>query len=149
MAQPLMTMNNNQFLYEADENLGFMNSDFVKIRQNLLNLLSNAAKFTDNGTITFTIRIEKENQDDWIVFSIKDTGCGITPEQLTKLFKPFTQADSSTTRKFGGTGLGLTLVKQYSEMLGGNIIVESTLNQGTTFIMRIPRGNVDEIAHSA
>jgi len=149
MAQPLVSMNNNQLVYEADENLGLMNSDFVKIRQNLLNLLSNAAKFTENGTITFSIHIEKQNHGDWIVFSVKDTGCGITPEQLKKLFSPFTQADSSTTRKFGGTGLGLTLVKRYSEMLGGDIIVDSASNQGTTFTMRIPRGDVDEIAQHA
>lgn len=149
MAQPLMNMNNNKLVYEADENLGLMNSDFVKIRQNLLNLLSNAAKFTESGTITLSIRIEKDKGEDWIVFSVKDTGCGITPEQLQKLFRPFTQADSSTTRKFGGTGLGLTLVKRYSEMLGGDIFVDSTSGQGTTFTMKIPRGNVEEIAQPA
>ncbi|WP_338453726.1 PAS domain S-box protein [Candidatus Bealeia paramacronuclearis] len=144
MAQPLMKLNHNEFILEDSQNLGLMNSDFVKLRQNLLNLLSNAAKFTENGKISLSIRIEKNKKEDWLVFSVRDTGCGITPQQLKKLFNPFVQADTSTTRKYGGTGLGLTLVKRYTEMMGGSIAVESISGQGTTFVMRLPRGNIEE-----
>ncbi|MEB3701360.1 PAS domain response regulator [Candidatus Bealeia paramacronuclearis] len=142
MVEALMKMNQNQLILEIDKNLGLMHSDFVKIRQNLLNLLSNAAKFTENGKIVLTVKVEP---NDWILFSVQDSGCGITSEQLEKLFNPFIQADSSTTRKHGGTGLGLSLFKRYTELLDGTTSVESIPNQGSTFSMRLPRGDVDDI----
>ena len=91
------------------------------------------------------VSLNNKDDGDLIVFSVKDTGCGITTQQTEKLFNPFVQADISTTRKYGGTGLGLTLVRRYTEMLGGTITVESTPGEGTTFIMSLPRGDVENI----
>ncbi len=119
-----------------------MRSDEAKLRQCLLNLLGNAAKFTNRGTVELAVRKEPgpegESGAAWAVFDVTDTGIGMTPEQLSRVFESFSQADSSISRRFGGTGLGLTLTKQYCEMIGGLLSVKSTLNRGTTFTMKVP-----------
>jgi CheY-like chemotaxis protein len=108
------------------------------MRQILLNLLSNAGKFTEHGHITLRAMRECSNATDWISISVTDTGIGITPNQLNRLFAEFTQADPSTTRKYGGTGLGLALSRRLCMLLGGDISVESTLGCGSTFTVRVP-----------
>jgi CheY-like chemotaxis protein/anti-sigma regulatory factor (Ser/Thr protein kinase) len=115
-----------------------MHADLTKVRQALFNLLSNAAKFTENGTVTLTVERETVEGDDWLRFSVADTGIGMTPEQLGKLFQPFSQADASTTRKFGGTGLGLALTQRLCQMMGGDINVESAPGKGSTFTIWLP-----------
>ena len=115
--------------------LGAMHSDITRVRQILLNLLSNAAKFTENGTITLAV---SRLDEDRVRFAVSDTGIGMTPEQLAKLFQRFQQADASTTRQFGGTGLGLALTKAFAAMLGGEIEVSSTYGSGSTFAVSLP-----------
>ena len=110
-------------------------SDITKVRQILLNLISNACKFTENGTISLDVSLD----DDWINFEVSDTGIGIDDEQLENIFHPFQQADSSTTRKFGGSGLGLAISRHYCEMMNGELSVESNNNQGSTFKLKLPR----------
>jgi CheY-like chemotaxis protein len=109
----------------------------------LFNLLSNACKFTEQGTITLEVDRESVNGDEWINFSVRDSGIGMSPEQTLKLFQAFTQADTSTTRKYGGTGLGLAISQKFCQMMGGEITVESVLGQGSRFTVRIP-ADVDE-----
>ena len=130
--------NNNEIVLLCPNDAGVMKSDMVKLRQTLFNLLSNATKFTENGTVQLSVSIEEAEEVDWITFSVSDTGIGMSKEQLAKLFVPFAQADVSTTRKYGGTGLGLTICNHFVEMLGGNLKVESTLGQGSTFTLRLP-----------
>ena len=114
-------------------------SDVTKIRQMLLNLLSNASKFTEAGTITLSVgHAPGEDGTDWITLSVSDTGIGMTEEQLSKLFQRFQQADASTTRKFGGTGLGLAITKAFSTMLGGDIEVASAPGRGSVFTIKLP-----------
>jgi signal transduction histidine kinase len=137
-AQPLMESNDNQLIIETPEDLGTMFTDVTKLRQILLNLLSNAAKFTQNGEVHVSFNREPRNDEDWIRFSVRDTGIGITDEQMTKLFKPFTQADASTTRKYGGTGLGLAITKSFAQMMGGDIIALSVPGKGSTFTVELP-----------
>jgi hypothetical protein len=116
-----------------------MNTDQTKLRQGLLNLLSNAAKFTKGGLVTLEVRREtRADGAAWIVFKVKDSGIGMTPEQMGRLFQAFTQADSSTTRNFGGTGLGLTITRHFCMMLGGGVDVESTPGEGSTFTISLP-----------
>lgn len=137
--QPLVEQNNNQLIVNRTDNYKSMYSDVTKVRQILFNLLSNANKFTEEGTIELTIHsAQNEQQQDCITISVKDTGIGMTPEQLGKLFKAFTQADASTTRKYGGTGLGLVITKRFCEMMGGNISVESEYGVGSTFTVQLP-----------
>jgi len=143
--QPLMTEENNKFKLEYDDTeLGMLHSDPVKIKQILLNMLSNAAKFTHDGNITLRINPRQEEGQDWVVFSVNDTGIGMEPSRLQQLFKPFTQADVTTTRVYGGTGLGLSITKHFCEMLGGQIEVSSNLGGGSTFTVSLPR-KVDDI----
>ncbi|RMH02287.1 MAG: PAS domain S-box protein [Chloroflexi bacterium] len=134
IATPLMQQNENKFLVERPSSLGEITSDPLKIQQILLNLLSNAAKFTRQGTVCLTVTREPS----WVVVNVTDTGIGIPPDQVDSLFEPFTQADNSTTREFGGTGLGLAISQQFCQMLGGEITVESEPGSGTTFCMRLP-----------
>ncbi|MCV6638816.1 response regulator [Candidatus Albibeggiatoa sp. nov. NOAA] len=124
--------------------LGSMHSDLTKIRQSLLNLLSNACKFTEQGQIKLTVERFSEDDMDWIRFTVSDTGIGMTEEQQSKLFQAFTQADASTTRKYGGTGLGLVITKRFAEMLGGDVTVESVHGQGSTFVFHLPTHTVSE-----
>jgi signal transduction histidine kinase len=138
IAGPLMAKNNNELRVTADPALNEMRSDEAKLRQCLTNLLGNAAKFTDHGTIDLKVRRELRAGGDWAVFDVTDTGIGMDEQQMARIFESFTQADTSIRRRFGGTGLGLSLTKQYTEMLGGVLTVQSVPNQGTTFTMKIP-----------
>ena len=115
-----------------------MRSDVTKLRQMLFNLLSNASKFTERGTITLRVDRESANGSGWVSFSVSDTGIGMTPEQTSKLFQAFTQADTSTTRKYGGTGLGLAISQKFCHLMGGEITIESVVGQGSTFKVRLP-----------
>jgi len=133
----LAEKNNNTFEVFMSEDLGTMSSDLTKVRQCLLNLLSNACKFTEKGTIVLDVRREADSEGDWMVFTVRDLGVGMSPEQLERVFDAFAQADASTTRKYGGTGLGLAISQKVAQMLGGEISVESKLGEGSTFTLRI------------
>ena len=109
------------------------------MRQALLNLMSNANKFTERGTITVQARQAQDNGRDWITIAVADTGIGMTPEQMGKLFQEFSQASSTTASKYGGTGLGLAISKRFCEMMGGDITVDSKSGRGSTFTIRLPR----------
>ncbi len=135
---PLVEQNNSVLELEMGDRVGYMVADLTKLRQNLMNLLSNAAKFTEGGRICVKVERESEAEKEWIVFQVADTGVGMTPEQKTKIFEAFTQADLSTTRKFGGTGLGLAITQHFCHMMSGEILVESEQGKGSTFTMRIP-----------
>lgn len=138
MVIPLFSKNGNILKIECSKDIGYWQTDVTKIRQSLLNLLSNANKFTDKGIITLHIdRVMKEDKQ-FIQLKVSDTGIGMTPEQLNRMFQAFSQADASTTRKYGGTGLGLFITKSFCTMLGGFIKVESVVDKGTTFTMEIP-----------
>jgi PAS domain S-box-containing protein len=134
VVDPLAKKNSNQLVIEKPPELGFIRADATKVRQCLLNLLSNACKFTSNGTV----RLYALRDEGWITFEVSDTGIGMTKEQMAKLFRAFQQADSSTTRKFGGTGLGLAISRRFCQIMNGDITVRSEPGQGTTFTMRIP-----------
>ncbi len=136
--QSLVAKKRNHLEVRLDPNLGGMDSDLTKIRQILLNLLSNAAKFTEDGRITLAAERRGGEGEGRILFSVTDTGVGMTEEQLGRLFQRFTQADSSTTRRFGGTGLGLSLTRAFADMLDGTVSVESEPGQGTTFTVSLP-----------
>ncbi len=135
---PLVAKNGNNLTINCAENLGIMHADLTKVRQSLFNLLSNASKFTENGTITLTVSRQNIDERDWIQFQVSDTGIGMTPEQMGRLFQAFTQADASTTRKYGGTGLGLAITKKFCQMMGGDIMVESIFGKGSTFTVQLP-----------
>jgi len=132
---PLAGKNGNAFELCCPEDIGTMRTDLTKLRQTLFNLLSNACKFTENGKITLDI---SRCADGMISFAVSDTGIGMTPEQQGKLFDEFSQADASTTRKYGGTGLGLAISRRFCRMLGGDIIVQSSLGGGSTFTAILP-----------
>ena len=134
----LVARKDNKLVLEAADDLGTMRTDAVKLRQCLFNLLSNAAKFTESGTITLSVRREVNGGTDWVVFAVRDDGIGMTPEQVSRLFQRFTQADDTTTRKFGGTGLGLALSRAFARLMGGDVAVESVEGEGTTFTIRLP-----------
>ncbi|MEG4961046.1 MULTISPECIES: CHASE4 domain-containing protein [unclassified Microcoleus] len=140
--EPLFLRNANRLNVDCPNNIGELHSDQIKLTQILFNLLSNAAKFTHKGTIKLSVERIKNDENDWdserLIFKCTDTGIGITPEQLEKLFQPFTQADASTTRKYGGTGLGLAIAQKYSQMLGGEITVNSEFGKGSTFTLTLP-----------
>ncbi|AWN45259.1 histidine kinase [Methylobacterium terrae] len=126
-------------LGEGDgKDLGHAHTDATKLRQCLINLLSNAAKFTEGGTITLSAAREHREGGDRLRFTVADTGIGMSEEQLSRLFQRFTQADASTTRRFGGTGLGLAITRAFARMLGGEITVESRVGEGTTFTLELP-----------
>jgi PAS domain S-box-containing protein len=154
--EPLVEKNTNTLKVICSLNLGMMYADRTKMRQVLLNLLSNAAKFTHQGTITMTVNRqtspfalyatepdrdnEKTDSDSysWICIRVNDTGIGMTPDQIDQIFEPFTQADGSTTRQYGGTGLGLAISRRFCQMMGGDITVESQENVGSTFTVDLP-----------
>jgi CheY-like chemotaxis protein len=136
--QPLIDNKSNQFQLRIINPLGEIHTDLTKTRQILLNLLSNAAKFTEQGSIRLEAMRKTISNAEWIYFRVSDDGIGMTPEQQTKLFQPFTQLDASTTRRFGGTGLGLTIVKNFLDLMGGNINVTSTFGQGSAFTVQLP-----------
>ncbi len=135
---PLIGNKSNQLIAKCSDTVGSMKADLTKVRQSLLNLLSNASKFTEQGTVTLTVNRYYQDGQSWLSFEVSDSGIGMTPEQMNKLFQAFSQADASTTRKYGGTGLGLAITKQFCQMMGGDITVESQINQGSTFTIHLP-----------
>jgi signal transduction histidine kinase len=137
--EPLAAKNGNRVTVHCDGAIKSLHADQMRLRQALLNLLSNANKFTERGTISVDARHRQENGHDWITIAVADTGIGMTPEQMGKLFQEFSQADASTTRKYGGTGLGLAISKRFCEMMGGDITVESEPGKGSVFTVRLPR----------
>jgi signal transduction histidine kinase len=137
--EPMATKNGNRIIIECPADLGTMHADQTRFRQSLLNLASNANKFTEKGTITIAARQGQESSRDWITLAVTDTGIGMTPEQMGKLFQEFSQADASTSRKYGGTGLGLAISRRFCQMMGGDITVESEPGKGSVFTVRLPR----------
>jgi len=136
--RPLVEKNANTLQVHCAADLGTMHADLTMVRQSLFNLLSNACKFTENGTITLEASRELIGGVDWIKFSVSDTGIGMAPDQMEKLFQPFVQGDASTSRKFGGTGLGMTITHRFCQMMGGEISAKSEPGRGTTFTIRLP-----------
>ncbi|MEP7325076.1 MAG: GAF domain-containing protein [Gemmatimonadota bacterium] len=136
--QPLVTRNGNTLKADWADNLGTMRADVTRVRQILLNLLSNASKFTERGTLRLEVKREPSPAGERVVFAVHDTGVGMTEEQLGRLFQAFSQAEASTSAKYGGTGLGLAISKKFAEMMGGDIVVTSTPGKGTTFTVRLP-----------
>jgi hypothetical protein len=137
-AQPLVDKNGNQFEVEVADPLGSAHQDLTKLRQSLFNLLSNAAKFTNQGAITLAVERESVDGGDWLVFGISDTGIGIEADKLDHVFEEFSQADDSTTRNYGGTGLGLAISRRFCRLLGGDLTLESRRGEGSTFTIRLP-----------
>jgi PAS domain S-box-containing protein len=136
--QPLVEKNANNIKIHSADDLGTMYTDLIKVREGLVNLLGNASKFTEHGTIRLDAARQTFDGADWITFSVSDTGIGMTPEQIKKLFQPFSQAEASMTHKYGGTGLGLEITRRFCEILGGDITVKSVLGVGSTFTIRLP-----------
>jgi signal transduction histidine kinase/CheY-like chemotaxis protein len=136
--QPMVEKNANTLHIERAPDLGAMHADQIKVRQGLFNLLSNAVKFTQEGKITLDAGRQFMDGSEWIVFRVADTGIGLSPEQIVKLFQDFTQADASTTRKFGGTGLGLALTRRFCQMMGGDVTVHSVPGEGSIFTIKLP-----------
>src|ERR1700720_864189 len=137
--EPMATKNGNRLVIDCAADLGTIHADQTRFRQSLLNLASNANKFTEKGTITIAAHQGQENGRDWITVAVADTGIGMTPEQMGKLFQEFSQASSATASKYGGTGLGLAISKRFCQMMGGDITVESQPGCGSTFTIRLPR----------
>lgn len=115
-----------------------MRTDVTRVRQVLFNLLSNACKFTTGGTITLEVERETTEETSWMLFRVRDTGIGMTSEQIGKLFQEFSQADARTARQYGGTGLGLARTQHFCRMMGGDVRVQSAVGQGSTFTVRLP-----------
>jgi signal transduction histidine kinase/pSer/pThr/pTyr-binding forkhead associated (FHA) protein len=136
--RPLIEKHSIKLHVDSPPNPGLMHADHTRIRQILLNLLSNACKFTDGGDIFMSVEREMTDGEDWIVFRVRDTGIGMNEEQQSKLFRPFTQVDSSTTRRYGGTGLGLAISRRFCQMMNGGISVQSEPGKGSTFTFRLP-----------
>jgi signal transduction histidine kinase len=147
--RPLAQRNGNTLVVHSPDHLGTMHADLTKVRQVLINLLSNACKFTEQGTITLQVSREMQNGSEWITVEVIDTGIGMNAEQIDKLFQAFSQADTSTTRKYGGTGLGLAISRRYCQMMGGDITVESAVDQGSTFTIHLPAEMTDPKAKDA
>jgi len=136
--QPQCKKNGNTLETHIDSQLDSMHADLIKVRQILVNLLSNATKFTKNGTILLTLSKKIIDEKSCILFGVTDSGIGISPQHLGKIFQEFSQADSATTRQYGGTGLALAISKRFCEMMSGSITVDSTIGEGSTFVMCIP-----------
>jgi signal transduction histidine kinase len=134
--RPLFDRRMNELNVKVEPGLGEMRSDAGKLRQCLLNLLSNAAKFTENGRVT--LEVQRANADQ-IRFRVSDTGMGIPQEQLNRLFEPFMQGDASTAQRFGGTGLGLALTKRFAKLMKGEVRVDSLPGEGSVFTLQLPR----------
>src|SRR5262245_17503594 len=138
-AGQLAEQNKNRLLVEAQDNLGTLTVDPMRLRQILLNLLSNAFKFTKEGEVTLRARRVAYGRD-WIELAVADTGIGMTAEQQAKLFEEFTQADATTAQRFGGTGLGLAITRKLPRRMGGDVTVTSELGKGSAFTVRLPSG---------
>ncbi|WP_428266737.1 response regulator [Haliangium sp.] len=139
MVGPLLRRNHNTLEIERPEEQVCMESDPAKIRQCLFNLLGNAAKFSHGSVVRVQTGYEQVEGEQWVMIRVKDEGIGMTPEQVELGFEPFTQGDDSLARKYGGTGLGLTITKAFCQLMGGEVSVESTLGEGSTFTMLLPR----------
>ena len=137
--EPMATKNGNRLVIDCPTDLGTIHADQTRFRQSLLNLASNANKFTEKGTITIAAHQAQENGRDWVTLAVADTGIGMTSEQMGKLFQEFSQASSATASKYGGTGLGLAISRRFCQMMGGDITVESEPGRGSTFTIRLPR----------
>jgi PAS domain S-box-containing protein len=160
--RPLVEQNGNTLAVHCPDDLGSMYADLTRVRQVLFNLLSNAAKFTHQGSITLEVSRQpahaneqigadaagdrQPESSDWITFRVIDTGIGMTEEQIRGLFKEFVQADASTTRKYGGTGLGLALSWRFCQMMGGDITVSSEVEEGSVFTVRLPATVAEQCA---
>jgi len=136
--RPMVEKNANTLYIQRAPDLGAMHADQIKVRQALFNLLSNAVKFTHEGNITLEAARQNMDGSEWIVFRVTDTGIGLSSEQIVKLFQDFTQADASTTRKFGGTGLGLVLTRSFCQMMGGDVTAHSVSGAGSIFTIKLP-----------
>ena len=141
--QLIIRTNNNRLEMDFSDELGLVHTDQTKLSQILLNLISNAAKFTQNGNIELTTEFFSKNSNPWFRVKVTDSGIGMTPEQCEKVFKDFVQADSGTTKRFGGTGLGLSITRRLCELLGGSILLDSKLGEGTTFTIELPQNTDD------
>ena len=135
---PLLERNKNSLVIERGKELGMAYQDMIKLSQILLNLLSNAAKFTHEGTITLHVNNTEEVGVNWLTFAVSDTGIGIAEDKIEHVFEEFAQADDSTTRDYGGTGLGLAISKRFCKLLGGDLTVQSGIGEGSTFTIRVP-----------
>jgi PAS domain S-box-containing protein len=151
IVQPLVDKHHNRLVVQCPGDVGEMYADQTKLRQALFNLLSNSCKFTEQGTVTVQVQRGALAGVEWLTFRVSDTGIGMTPEQLGRLFQPFSQAEATTSKKYGGTGLGLVLSRHFCQMMGGDITVESEPGQGTAFTIRLPREvlEADAASHSA
>jgi len=138
-AGQLAEKNQNRLIVEAQENVGALNADPLRLKQILLNLLSNACKFTKEGEVALRVRRVADGRD-WVELAVADSGIGMTAEQQAKLFQDFTQADSLTARRYGGTGLGLALSRKLARMMGGDVTVTSEPGKGSVFTVRLPGG---------
>ena len=138
LGEPLAQKGSNKLVFEGPETLGVIEGDQTRIRQCLLNLMSNACKFTENGIVTVRSSIDYIDDKKFVRFDVVDTGIGMTPEQQSKVFGEFSQAEDNTTAKFGGTGLGLSITKQLAEMMGGTIVLTSVIGEGSTFSLTVP-----------
>jgi signal transduction histidine kinase len=136
-AGQLAEKNKNRLVVEAQDNVGALTAHCVRLKQILLNLLSNACKFTKEGKVALRVRKVADGRD-WVELAVADTGIGLTAEQQAKLFQEFTQADSLTARRYGGTGLGLALSRKLARMMGGDVIVASEPGKGSVFTVRLP-----------
>ncbi|MGZ8408797.1 MAG: sensor histidine kinase [Hyphomicrobium sp.] len=137
-AAPLIAKKDNRLVLQMPADPGIIEIDGLKLRQSLLNLLSNAAKFTSRGRITLSVTRREERGEDRLILEVRDTGIGMSEEGLKKLFEEFSQAEADTSQKFGGTGLGLALTKRFCLLMGGSISVESRLGQGSSFTIDVP-----------
>jgi signal transduction histidine kinase len=135
---PMVEKNGNRLEVACAEPVGGVLGDQTRVRQVLVNLLSNACKFTENGLIRLEARRARRKGADWVEFRVTDTGIGMSPDQLDKLYRPFMQADASTTRKYGGTGLGLAISREFCSMMGGTLSAQSELGKGSVFTVRLP-----------
>ena len=147
--QPAAAKNGNSIHVHLADNVNMMRADITKVRQILFNLLSNACKFTDRGTVSVNVEQIKVEDRDWIQFQVRDTGIGISAKQKENLFQEFAQADASIARKYGGTGLGLAITHRFVQLMKGSIWVESETGQGAVFTVRLPAQVVIETAESA
>ena len=145
---PMLHKNANTLTVNVGDGVATLHGDLMKTRQILLNVLGNAAKFTKRGAITLDVSLENHDRTQTVVFSVTDTGVGMTPEQMQKIFEPFTQADAKTSRKYGGTGLGLTLASRFCRLMGGRIDAESQPGNGSRFTVRLPVHVVDVVDDS-
>jgi PAS domain S-box-containing protein len=137
-AEPLVAKNGNRLVVSVADDIGTMRGDLTKVRQMLLNLLSNAAKFTEQGTVTLAASRRESPQGALLYFEVRDTGIGMTPEQMDRLFVAFAQAESSTSSRYGGTGLGLAITQHFCHMMGGDLSAESAPGKGTAFTLWLP-----------